>query len=85
MPRSSSSKPSRCPCCGHFRSQPKMGADNPASVLSEKEVKQIIALIDKGIKDRQLAEQYCVGRSTIQRIRLGQSWINVPRPKRWNT
>lgn len=46
----------------------------PAAKLTEEDVTNILKLLDQGVKQSQIAEQYGVGANTISHINTGFTW-----------
>ncbi len=56
---------------------PRNGEDNPNSRLTNDDVKDIKAMLAKGIKRKKAARKYRVSLSTIDRIVSGLSWGHI--------
>ena len=53
------------------------GEDSAMSILTEKNVIEIKALIKEGLKDQDIGDTYGVTRSAIYRIRCGKNWKHI--------
>ncbi|RUR38499.1 HNH endonuclease [Vreelandella populi] len=65
---------------GRQRYVGQKGKDNPRSVLTENQVKEVIKLIAKGMTNRAIANRFGVSHGAISLIRLGKCWPDIPRP-----
>lgn len=55
----------------------KVGSENGASKLTEKQVKEIKILLEKRLTSRDIGRQYGVSKTTILRIKKGTHWKHV--------
>lgn len=62
------------------RTAKQMAEKHPRAKLGESDVRVIINRIWNGEAVSDIARDYPVSSSTIQRIRTGQNWPNIPRP-----
>lgn len=53
------------------------GEGNPGAKLTEPQVIQIRKLLRSGIQQREIAERFGVGQSTISRIKKGTHWVRT--------
>jgi hypothetical protein len=51
--------------------------------LTNEQVREIIKLLDDGVRDTEIAKNYGVSRITISNIKLGKQWIGIPRPRKF--
>jgi hypothetical protein len=62
---------------GRQRNRPLKGAENGSAKLSPETVLEIRRRLANGATDRGLARDIGVGKSTVRRIRTGQSWAHI--------
>lgn len=61
-----------------YKSPPIMkGSSNPSSRLSEEQITEIKLLIGKGLTSRDIGKQYGVSKTTILRIKTGETWKHI--------
>ncbi len=57
--------------------QQRFGVENGNSVLTESDVKEINALLDRGVATREIAYRFDVCQTTIMQIKKGLTWSQV--------
>lgn len=62
------------------RTAEQFSVKHPRSKLTRSDVENIIERIWSGETAREIARNYSVSSSTIQKIRTGQNWPQIPRP-----
>ena len=53
------------------------GEDNPTSILTELQVKDIINKLSQGMSQKRIANIYGVHRTTISKINTGKYWSHL--------
>jgi len=64
-------------CRTHLISDPKLGEKNPQAKLSNKDVKTIKKLLEKGHRGIDLANKYAISRAVISEIKNGKLWRHI--------
>lgn len=62
---------------GRDRHDGFIGEAHPGAKLSESDVKEILRLLSTGMSQREAAERFNVSKSTVKKIRAGESWAHV--------
>lgn len=60
------------------------GENNPRAKLTERQAREVIALITSGKQNVEIATIYGVDHATVSAIRRGKSWPDLPRPQNDN-